>query len=212
MSTAVIQLLQADPDLAENMTPRARAQATGLIRARVFRVAKGPWQPPDINHGTTGLLVLSGLMIRSLRFGPVSSCEVVGPTDIIRPWENDLIPSLLPALADWRVLHEATVALLDAPVTALIGRWPELSAAVSGRLLRRSRSLAYLMAAQHFVRVESIAGNAVAPCQHVGTSHTGGNRGAVSTDPRDDGEHHRRQTAHDDDRDPLAHRAAASHP
>lgn len=154
MSTAVIQLLQADPDLAENMTPRARAQATGLIRARVFRVAKGPWQPPDINHGTTGLLVLSGLMIRSLRFGPVSSCEVVGPTDIIRPWENDLIPSLLPALADWRVLHEATVALLDAPVTALIGRWPELSAAVSGRLLRRSRSLAYLMAAQHFVRVE----------------------------------------------------------
>jgi len=154
MSTKVIPLLRADPDLAENMTPRARAQATGLIRARVFRVAKGPWQPPDINHGATGPLVLSGLMIPPRRFGPVSSCEVVGPTDIIRPWENDLISSLLPALADWRVLHEATVALLDAPVTALIGRWPELSSAVSGRLLRRSRSLAYLMAAQHFVRVE----------------------------------------------------------
>ena len=44
-----------------------------------------------------------------------------------------------PALADWRVLDEARVALLDAPVTLLIGRWPELASTVAGRLLRRSR-------------------------------------------------------------------------
>lgn len=154
MGTNVIQLLRADPDLAEHMPPQAREQATELLRARVFRVSKGPWRPPEIDHGTTGLLVLGGLMVRTLRLGPVSSTELVGPSDIIRPWEHDLIPSVLPSLADWRVLHEARVALLDARVTALIGRWPELSATVSGRLLRRSRSLAFVMAAQHFVRVE----------------------------------------------------------
>jgi hypothetical protein len=124
------------------------------VRARLFRVGKGPWQPPDIDHGATGLLVLQGLMVRRLSLGTASSCEVVGPSDIIRPWETGLIPTLVPSLTDWRVLEEARVALLDGRVTAAIGRYPELSAAISGRLLRRSRSLAFLMAAQHFIRVE----------------------------------------------------------
>jgi hypothetical protein len=154
MATAVVQLLHADPDLGEHMPAQAREQATELVRARVFRVPKGPWHPPDIDHGATGLLLLDGLMVRTLRLGPASSAEIVGPTDIIRPWETDLIPRVLHTATEWRVLDEARVALLDGRVTAMIGRWPELSAAVSARLLRRARSLAVLMAAQHFVRVK----------------------------------------------------------
>lgn len=154
MSVPVVHLLRADPDLGERMNPQARQQATELIRVRVFRVPKGAWQPPEIDHGTIGLLLLDGLMVRTVHLGPVSSSEVVGPSDIVRPWENDLIPSLIPAVTDWRVLEEARVALIDGRANMLIGRWPELSAAIGGRLLRRTRSLAYLMAAQHFVRVE----------------------------------------------------------
>jgi CRP/FNR family transcriptional regulator, cyclic AMP receptor protein len=154
MTTRVIQLLDVDPDLAERMPPVARREAEAVIRARVFRVAKGPWQPPDIDHGAMGLLILGGLMVRRLHLGTAASAEIVGPSDIIRPWETDLIPALMPSLSDWTVLDEAQVALLDGHVTALIGRYPELMAAVGGRLLRRSRSLAFLMAAQHFLRVE----------------------------------------------------------
>jgi hypothetical protein len=149
-----VHLLDVDPDLGQHLDLPARAQALDLIRARVFRVAKGAWTPPEIDPDATGLLILEGLMVRRLRMGPASSSELVGPSDIIRPWENELLPGLVPAPADWRVLQEARVALLDGRVTTLIGRWPELSAAVGGRLLRRARSLAYLMAAQHFVRVE----------------------------------------------------------
>jgi hypothetical protein len=154
MSTPVVQLLVADPDLGEHMGPDARRQATELVRARVYRVPRGAWKPPEINHGASGLLLLEGLMVRTLRLGTVASTEIVGPTDIIRPWEVELIPSVVPTLTDWTVLEEAQVALLDGRVTALAGRWPELSAAIGARLLRRCRSLAYLMAAQHFVRVE----------------------------------------------------------
>lgn len=154
MPNHVVQLLEADPDLAEHMPEDARRQATELIRARVFRVPKGAWQPPEIDHGATGLLVVRGLVIRTLRLGTATSTEIVGPSDIIRPWESDLIPVLIPTLTDWRVLEETHVALLDGRVTALIGRYPELQAAIGGRLLRRSRSLAVLMAAQHFIRVE----------------------------------------------------------
>lgn len=154
MPVVTVPLLQIDPDLGENMAPEARQQATELVRARVFRVPKGPWQPPAIDHGALGLILIDGLMVRTLHLGTASSSEVVGPTDIIRPWETDLIPRVLPTLTDWRVLEEARVALLDGRVNALIGRWPELSSAIGGRLLRRTRSLAVLMAAQHFVRVE----------------------------------------------------------
>jgi CRP/FNR family transcriptional regulator, cyclic AMP receptor protein len=150
----VIQLLRVDPDLAEEMPPEARETATEVIRVRTFRVSKGRWKPPGLDHGATGLLLLDGLMVRTLTLGRVSSSEVVGPTDIIRPWENDLLPSLVPTITDWRVLEPARVGVLDTRTTELIGRWPELCAAVEGRLLRRSRSLAYLMAAQHFIRVE----------------------------------------------------------
>ncbi len=154
MAAAVVHLLEVDPDLGENLEPVAREEATKYVRARAFKVAPGPWHPQEINRGTTGLLLLSGLMVRTVHLGPTSSSEVVGPTDILRPWETDLIRDVLPAPTDWRVLEEARVALLDEHVTALLGRWPELSAAVSSRLLRRARSLAYLMAAQHFLRVE----------------------------------------------------------
>jgi hypothetical protein len=154
MPVSVIQLLREDPDLGENLPVEARQQATEQIRARVYRVPKGTWDPPEIDHGTIGLLLLDGLMVRTLRLGRVSSSEMVGPSDIIRPWETELIPSLVPGLTSWRVLEPAQVALLDARVTSLVGRWPELCAAVAGRFLRRTRSLAYLMAAQHFVRVE----------------------------------------------------------
>ncbi|MFZ0976798.1 MAG: Crp/Fnr family transcriptional regulator [Solirubrobacteraceae bacterium] len=154
MRVPAIHLLEADPDLAEAMPADARKAATELIRVRTFRVPKGRWKPPELDDGATGLLLLDGLMVRTLALGRASSFEAVGPTDIIRPWENDLLPSLVPAVTDWRVLEPARVGVLDARATQLIGHWPELCAAVGGRLLRRSRSLAYLMAAQHFLRVE----------------------------------------------------------
>jgi CRP/FNR family transcriptional regulator, cyclic AMP receptor protein len=154
MPATTISLLDADPDLGEHMPPEARQTATELIRVRTFRVPKGAWKPGGIDHGAMGLLLLEGLMVRTLRLGRVSSAEIVGPSDILRPWEIGLLPSVVPAPTDWRVLEPAQVALLDRRATELIGRWPELCVATGGRLLRRARSLAYLMAAQHFIRVE----------------------------------------------------------
>ncbi len=154
MSQAVVRLLDLDPDLAEHLDADSRRRASELVRARVFRVPNGVWQPPSLEADATGFMLLSGLMVRTLHLGPVASAELLGPTDVLRPWENDLIPSLTPTLTDWRVVAEARVALLDGRATAAIGRWPELVSAVSARMLRRARSLAYMMAAQHFIRVE----------------------------------------------------------
>jgi hypothetical protein len=152
MST--VRLLEVDPDLGEWLPSAERERARELVRLRLLHVPRGPWDPPKIEIGATGLIVISGLLVRQVALGGVSSTEVVGPSDIIRPREDGLIPDPAAPRARWRVIEELQLGLIDTRATAQIGQWPELSAAVSGRLLRRARALSYLMAAQHFLRVE----------------------------------------------------------
>jgi CRP-like cAMP-binding protein len=52
------------------------------------------------------------------------------------------------------VLEEARVALLGEQVSRAIGRWPGLAEIISARFVRRSRSLASLMAAHSLRAVE----------------------------------------------------------
>jgi hypothetical protein len=150
----VVSLLDIDPDLGEPLSPDERERARALVQLRVLTIPKGPWEPPEIDPAATGLLLISGLLVRQITLGTVSSTELVGPSDIIRPWEDELIPYIAAPPAQWRVIEELRLALIDGEATARIGHWPELAAAISGRLLRRTRALAYLMAAQHFLRVE----------------------------------------------------------
>ena len=150
----MVFLLREDPDLAERIPPDERERATELLRVRVFTVPEGEWEPPRIDHGSIGLLLLTGLMVRKIYLGAHASADLIGPGDIGRPWEDDLIPGLSPYLSEWIVLKEARVAHLDERVTRAMGHWPELGAMVAARFVRRSRSLAYLMAAHSFRRIE----------------------------------------------------------
>jgi hypothetical protein len=148
-----VRLLDADPDLGENLSLQARQQAADTLQVRVATIAPGPWEPPAMGPAAIGLLLLDGLMVRRVHIGPSSSTELLGPSDMLRPGDNELVPPVLPDTSEWRILQETRLAVLDARVTAAIGAWPELTAATCARLLRRSRSLAYLMAAQNFTRV-----------------------------------------------------------
>lgn len=152
--SGTVDLLDADPDLGEGLPEVARQRLQGLLRAPVLAAEKGCWEPPAIEPGSIGLLVLSGLMTRRVSLGPVSSSELVGPGDILRPAEHGLIPEVMPHSSAWRVLAESEVAVIDRRTTALLGHSPDLSAAIAARLLRRARCLAYLMAVQHFRRVD----------------------------------------------------------
>jgi CRP/FNR family cyclic AMP-dependent transcriptional regulator len=147
-------LLREDAELAEYVPVAERQRATELIRVQIFTVPRGDWEPPTLDHGTIGLLLLSGLMVRRIYLGKAGSADLVGPGDIGRPWEDDLIPGLSPYLSDWEVLANARVALLGPQVSRAIGRWPRLAEIISARFVRRSRSLAYLMAAHSFRMVE----------------------------------------------------------
>lgn len=150
----MVRLLEEDPDLAENMCAEERETAARALVVRVATAEPGEWEPPAPDASSLGLLVLDGLLVRRLQLGPMPFAELLGPGDVLRPWEEGLAPDLLPALSRWKVLQPARFALLERRANALIGRWPELNAAMASRILRRSHQLSYSMASQHFFRVD----------------------------------------------------------
>jgi CRP-like cAMP-binding protein len=151
-----VPILDEDPELAEALSPAERADARRLLWAPLMTVAKGTWRPPERQSAACfGLLVLDGALARTLVVDTGAACELLGPGDLIRPWEDDDLQTLGSESAiEWKALEPLRLAVLDQRITALIGRWPELGMALSSRLLKRSRTLAYLLAVSHGVRVE----------------------------------------------------------
>ena len=74
-----------------------------------------------------------------------ASTELLGPGDFIRPWSRQRGGRRLPA-AQWTVLEDARVALLDQRFAARTAAHPELSTMLLDRLNRRVERLAVAQA------------------------------------------------------------------
>jgi hypothetical protein len=141
-----ISLLDADASLF----PQADEQARRHLTAPLMRLRRGPWSVPDRlrehHEQWLGLLIVEGLMIRTILVGELECCELLGPGDVIRPWagDDDLAP-LTPGV-HWRVIEETRVAVLDDTFTRLACRWPSVLSELMERGLRRSRALAVQLA------------------------------------------------------------------
>ncbi len=152
-----IRVLDEDPDLAAALAPEELQPATDAALARSYGIRTGTWQPSQEEPpggSTVGLLMLDGLMIRALELGDRSSCELLGAGDLLRPWQRDSEEGLLPHAVRWRVLEPIRVALLDGDFAAATAPWPQLSAALIGRALRRARWQGVFAAISHVTRVE----------------------------------------------------------
>ncbi len=78
--------------------------------------------------------------------GDLRCCELLGPGDVLRPWDEDDRGATLDSAAEWRVLEPMRLALLDASFARRASRWPTVTAELMQRTLRRSRSLSILLA------------------------------------------------------------------
>jgi len=154
----VCRLLEEDPDLALAVPPSRRPVAVAECLAALVRVSSGRWSPvaARLGRGGIGLLVLDGLIIRRVGIDGRYAAELLGAGDLLRPWqgeEDDLSP--LNAVIGWRVLEPARLAVLDARAAERLARHPELTGALVGRALERSRQLAINMAIVHQPRVQT---------------------------------------------------------
>jgi hypothetical protein len=149
-----VQILQADPKLAEAIPQATREDAAVYTFAHAYWLEPGEWQPDEGDGaGHLGLLVLDGFLVRHVRVIDRPPAELLGPGDLLHPWEPDHTEPFV-AGARWDVLEPARLAVLDRRFASVIGRWPDLVAALFSRAIARSRSLLLNLAIGQLVGVD----------------------------------------------------------
>jgi hypothetical protein len=129
--------------LAEAMSPADLEQATLGCRAHEVVLAAGPWTPPidrERYRGWIGLLIVDGLLTRTVTVGDLRAQELLGPGDIVRPWDDTTDTATVAPVATWKVLDRAGIALLDARFAASAAHWPALTGALLAMSVRRSHA------------------------------------------------------------------------
>ena len=154
-----IRLLEAQPDLAEGLSPEDEADARRHVVAVLESIDPGPWAPSDtcaLDPAFMGLLIVDGTLSRDVELGGRRCSELLGPGDLLRPWDYDEgYAASVPTESAWTVLDPARVAVLDGRFARVACRYPELVSKLLGRTLRRSRWLAILLTISSMPRVDA---------------------------------------------------------
>ncbi|HZU40958.1 MAG TPA: Crp/Fnr family transcriptional regulator [Solirubrobacteraceae bacterium] len=149
-----VQLLDEDPALLDLLPVRERPAARRALSAMVYRIPAGRWQPDALTARSDphlGLLVLEGLLIRDVSVAATTCGELVGPGELLRPWDNFGERAPMPVEIEWKALEPLRVAVLDHEFAAVLASWPVLVHAFIERAVERSLSLA-LHVAIHCIR------------------------------------------------------------
>jgi CRP/FNR family cyclic AMP-dependent transcriptional regulator len=155
--TDAVRLLEADPELGALLTSPRRAEAERELVVRTHRLGVGPWDVSRLSGASAdhvGLLLLDGVLSRELVVADQVSAELLGPGDLVRPWQGASPAGLLPVQAVWSVLSTVTLAVLDRRFAAEAARYPEVTAALFERLGERSLRLATTQAISQLTRVD----------------------------------------------------------
>lgn len=152
-----MSLLDADPELADRLDAgeRKRAQREALVRIR--RLSVGEWDAASAIEADThhrGFLLADGLLKREVDVMGRCCCELLGPGDVMRPWNWDEEGSHVKAEVGWAVLEPTRVAVLDQNAIARIAPWPQLGVELFSRGIRRAHFLAVALAIAHHQRVD----------------------------------------------------------
>jgi CRP/FNR family cyclic AMP-dependent transcriptional regulator len=152
-----MSIVDADPDLGELLHPAERERARRTAMARVQRLSAGEWDAAaalerDAHH--RGFLVVDGLLSRDVDVLGRRCAELIGPADVMRPWQWDDEGSHVRAEVGWTVLEPARLAVLDHGLVERMVPWPQLGVELFNRGTRRAHHLAVALAISHHPRVE----------------------------------------------------------
>jgi hypothetical protein len=158
MSARSIEVLAADTELADGLRGECRASAQHDCVAAVIEVPGGKrgsskLESPDPSG--FGLLVLSGFLTRRVGQGGRFGAELLGPGDLLRPWQTLGEAASIPFEPVWNAITDTRIAALGEAFVQRASPYPEVAAQLVGRALLRSRYLAINMAIVHQPRVET---------------------------------------------------------
>jgi CRP/FNR family cyclic AMP-dependent transcriptional regulator len=151
-----VRVLEEDPDLAASLALGPAARAAERAHAHGCVLEAGPWEPRLARDGVClGLLILDGLLYRSVAVADRSATELLGTGDLIRPGGGHAEAEMVSNAAEWRVLERTRIAILDERFAAAVAPWPEITGELVERALRRARSQAVFAAISHMTRVDA---------------------------------------------------------
>jgi CRP/FNR family transcriptional regulator, cyclic AMP receptor protein len=152
-------VLELDPDLGADLDPDAlRIAGTELVAPLVrvqWHTHRGRWGPAE-SERHLGFLITEGLLLRDVQLLSTHSAEVLGPGDLLRPWDVDG-EHPLPVSTDvaWTVLAPLGLAILNADFLGRAARFPTVLARVSERGVGRAKALALHEAITNLKHVET---------------------------------------------------------
>lgn len=154
---AAIPVLQIDPDLADGIAEPRLSGAVRTCQARAIEISPGRWDVSGLDgeRGGFGLLVVSGILCRRVVQGESNGSEIIGPGDLLRPWDGIGNWTSIPTEASWKVIEPGRLAILDQDFVQRAAPYPEVSIALVRRALQRSRYLAVLIAITGQRRIET---------------------------------------------------------
>lgn len=145
MKTASV--LRLDPDLLGGIEEPRASQALHACQAQILELPQGPWQVDTrLDRSGFGLLVLSGILCRRVVQSECYGAELIGPGDLMRPWDQLGEWSSIPTESSWLVLQPTRLAILDHGFARRVSPFPEIASELLRRGLLRSRYLAILVA------------------------------------------------------------------
>src|SRR3954454_12539932 len=157
MATHPVHVLVHDPDLAAGLEGERLRRAERELVAATPATIGGPWEAEESGEsvrGGIGLLLLEGLVVRRVGRTGRYGAELLGPGDLMRPWQHDGEDVTLPFDTAFRVIEQLVFALLDLPFAARAAPYPEVGSALIGRAMQRSRTLVVNMAIAHYPRID----------------------------------------------------------
>ena len=136
-----VRLRCADPELAGGMS-RALGRGPDLTIEAV-RLPSGAWAPhADLAERAVALLVLDGVLARTVGLPGHRRSELVGEGDVICPWEAQQESTTVAAEVKWQILQPARVGVLDSAFFGAARRAPDVLAALTLRSVQRTHRLA----------------------------------------------------------------------
>ena len=149
-------LVDLDPDLARFVPEGRWAGARADIPVRVVTLERGPWPFHGLNANAThlGILIVAGILGRELLAHDTASMELLGPGDVVRPWDESADSELLKAVVRWSALSDMRLAILDRHVAVRLAHYPEIHAALLERCALRARRLAVMQTISQLNRVD----------------------------------------------------------
>jgi CRP/FNR family cyclic AMP-dependent transcriptional regulator len=154
-----LPLLEADPDLSGDLGGDRYREALRRLAVAVLPLRRGPWFPSRTGvaggEPPFGMLVLEGLLVREATVGDHPCAELLGPGDLLRPWDYaDGAGESVASDSSWTVLEPMRVAILDDRFARVACRWPQLMAGLVSRTLRRSRWMTIMLGISNLTRVD----------------------------------------------------------